>query len=70
MPAVVGDVFGLGDVFLRQSTPITVGSIGVGTVGISTNTFTQVFVSGWSDLRSYGWFGGGRNPGQGRDSAD
>ena len=25
MPAVIGDVFGLGDVYVRQVSPVTVG---------------------------------------------
>ena len=39
MPAVVGGVFGLGDVYIGKVSP-----------------------SGWSDLRSHGWFGGGFAP--------
>ena len=50
MPAVVGDVFGLGDVYIRQVSPVTVG------IDTSGNFITE---SGWSDLRSHGWFGGG-----------
>jgi hypothetical protein len=50
MPAVVGDIFGLGDVYIRQVSPVTVG------IDTSGNFITE---SGWSDLRSYGWFGGG-----------
>ena len=50
MPAVVGGVFGLGDVYIRQVSPVTVG------VDTSGNFITE---SGWSDLRSHGWFGGG-----------
>ena len=53
MPAVVGDVFGLGDVYIRQVSPVTVG------IDTSGNFIT---VSGWSDLRSHGWFGGGLVP--------
>jgi hypothetical protein len=53
MPAVIGDVFGLGDVYIRQVSPVTVG------IDTSGNFITE---SGWSDLRSHGWFGAG-NPG-------
>ena len=53
MPAVVGDIFGLGDVYIRQVSPVTVG------IDTSGNFITE---SGWSNLRSYGWFGGGNSP--------
>jgi hypothetical protein len=62
MSIVAGDAFGLGDVFILKSNPVTIDGVSVGAAGTTIDTKTVGnTATAWSITNTHGWFGGGAN---------